>query len=389
MADYEQMDALKQEFCDYCVEQGDKQQGHLSYAEWLAEKLIEQRAYTVQIIEQRRAPESEAAPEFVGDVVVEADSTGLLDMRQPYEAYDDNPFGSHVPVEDGLINVIASLKENADAKQHNQQLDTMRSIAAQLVDLSLKNKERIAWVERERDSWKRTARAHENSTIERAKIIARLETTLNSPAPEPRMSALDAVDDLILKAADEIYYLDWRENDDDEKTAGWRHPGYFTEINVAYDFSKLVTLGMMERRDDTPTPSYRITDMARKYLGAGRRWDSLRVGEALNLKRQDPDTINAVRGDGEWDYRSGPKPADVADQIAALEAEADTDITNYCPQCVKAHDVIEHISKLVLMLTDVARGDWEQYQYTAEGRDVIIDRIDNQITHHLNSLRKQ
>lgn len=78
---------------------------------------------------------------------------------------------------------------------------------------------------------------------------------------------LTAQEELVLKAADEIFYLDWRENDDDENTAGWRHPGYFTEVNVAVDFSKLVDVGLMERRDSTPkTDSYRISESGRAYI---------------------------------------------------------------------------------------------------------------------------
>jgi hypothetical protein len=147
---------------------------------------------------------------------------------------------------------------------------------------------------------------------------------------------LTAQEQLVLQAANELYYLDWRENDDDEKTAGWRHPGYFVEVNMTVDFGKLVEAGLMEYREAAPqTGSYRIT------------------GKGMNVVK----TLSA-----------------------------DTDITNHCPQCADAADAIKHINNLVLMLTDVARGDWQQYQYTAEGRDVIIDRIDNQITHHLNAL---
>lgn len=83
---------------------------------------------------------------------------------------------------------------------------------------------------------------------------------------------LTAQEELILKAADEIFYLDWRENDDDQNTAGWRHSSYFTEINGAVDFSRLVECGLMERRDGTLlTDSYRISESGRAYVATGRR----------------------------------------------------------------------------------------------------------------------
>lgn len=172
---------------------------------------------------------------------------------------------------------------------------------------------------------------------------------------------LSAEEELVLKAADELYYFDWRENDDDEKTAGWRHPGYFVEVNMAVDFGKLVEMGLMEYRELAPqTGSYRITELGRKYLGAGRRWNAVAV---------EPGSYKAARG--------------------ILAGVVDTDITNHCPQCQNISDAIKHINNLVLMLTDVARGDWKQYQYTSEGKDVVIDRIDNQITHHLNAIREE
>ncbi len=72
---------------------------------------------------------------------------------------------------------------------------------------------------------------------------------------------MSAEDRQILLAADELYYLDWRENDDDEHTAGWRHPGYFMEVNQPYDFSKLVEAGLMEKRETQGYVSYRITTL--------------------------------------------------------------------------------------------------------------------------------
>lgn len=70
---------------------------------------------------------------------------------------------------------------------------------------------------------------------------------------------LNADDQKVLRAADELYYLDWREDDQDENTAGWRMGDYFTDIPLSYDWSKLVNAGLMEMRDATTFKEYRIS----------------------------------------------------------------------------------------------------------------------------------
>jgi hypothetical protein len=77
---------------------------------------------------------------------------------------------------------------------------------------------------------------------------------------------LNAEDQKMLQVMDEIYYLDWRENDDDEKTAGWRHPGYFLEVGQIYDFSKLVDAGLIEKNSNPDYLAYRITDLGAKTV---------------------------------------------------------------------------------------------------------------------------
>lgn len=70
---------------------------------------------------------------------------------------------------------------------------------------------------------------------------------------------LSADDQKMLQVMDEIYYLDWRENDDDETTAGWRHPGYFLEVGQPYDFEKLVGAGLAEKHSNPDYLAYRIS----------------------------------------------------------------------------------------------------------------------------------
>lgn len=72
---------------------------------------------------------------------------------------------------------------------------------------------------------------------------------------------LSAEDRKMLQVMDEIYYLDWRENDDDETTAGWRHPGYFLEVGQTYEFEKLLNAGLIERHENPPYVAYRITPL--------------------------------------------------------------------------------------------------------------------------------
>ena len=70
---------------------------------------------------------------------------------------------------------------------------------------------------------------------------------------------LNAEDQQMLRVMDEIYYLDWRENDDDATTAGWRHPGYFLEVGQSYDFAKLLDAGLIEKYNHPDYLAYRIT----------------------------------------------------------------------------------------------------------------------------------
>ena len=95
---------------------------------------------------------------------------------------------------------------------------------------------------------------------------------------------LTAEDKHIILSADEIYYLDWRENDDDENTSGWRHPGYYLEVGQSYDFEKLVSAGLMEKRATTPTPYYRISNrgaiLAKEILSARQQSPALAASDA-------------------------------------------------------------------------------------------------------------
>lgn len=46
----DQIETLKLEFCDYCVSQMEQQENHLTYTEWLETQLINQRQYTLELI---------------------------------------------------------------------------------------------------------------------------------------------------------------------------------------------------------------------------------------------------------------------------------------------------------------------------------------------------
>lgn len=85
-----------------------------------------------------------------------------------------------------------------------------------------------------------------------------LEAMMSLKAVNDRLTAEDHK---ILQAMDEIYYLDWREDDDDEETAGWRHPGYFLEVGQSYDFEKLVGAGLAERHSNPDYLAYRISPL--------------------------------------------------------------------------------------------------------------------------------
>ena len=67
---------------------------------------------------------------------------------------------------------------------------------------------------------------------------------------------------------DEIYYLDWRENDDDENTSGWRYEGYY-DINGA-TFDRLIALGLVEVKPSEAYQRYvRISKAGTAALKAG------------------------------------------------------------------------------------------------------------------------
>jgi hypothetical protein len=61
----------------------------------------------------------------------------------------------------------------------------------------------------------------------------------------------------LLTEACGLYWHDWREDDADEKTAGWRSPKYFVK---PYDFTKLVEAGLMEKGDASNFITYRISE---------------------------------------------------------------------------------------------------------------------------------
>lgn len=50
------------------------------------------------------------------------------------------------------------------------------------------------------------------------------------------------------------------------------------------------------------------------------------------------------------------------------------------------HPAAEAISELSMNMTVLVTENWQRFQYTGEGREVIADRMDNQITHHLDIL---
>ena len=51
-----------------------------------------------------------------------------------------------------------------------------------------------------------------------------------------------------------IFLFDWRENDDDDKTAGWRYEGYY-DIN-GETFDKLISAGLVETQPSAAQQRY-------------------------------------------------------------------------------------------------------------------------------------
>jgi hypothetical protein len=76
---------------------------------------------------------------------------------------------------------------------------------------------------------------------------------------------LTADDREILIEANNLYLFDWREEDANEKTAGWRYPSYFPK---SYNFSKLVDAGLMKKGDVSPfkPAPYRISELGMRKV---------------------------------------------------------------------------------------------------------------------------
>lgn len=143
----------------------------------------------------------------------------------------------------------------------------------------------------------------------------------------------------VLVEANNIYLYDWRENDEDEKTAGWRHPGYFIEVRKSFDYSRLLEAGLMEKRDFNFYSTYRITELG----------------------------IEKVKA---WCDLQAPDEAPVATPAAAVDSGAEE-------RAAELAGVADRLaSEAVMLEMDIAEAlGLDRYELLNESRDEIVERI--------------